>query len=134
MGVLIKNLRVRMTGINGPSTAGRRVGHDMTHISLETLCAEADHFSDAINGDVVPALHITTAFARNEAGELPAGLHYSRYGNPTVLQAEAILAKLDGAREARLFGSGLAAASASSNVNWPWRACSPDTIFRDSGH
>ena len=84
----------------------------MTNISLDTLCAQADHHSDAISGDVVPALHIATTFARNEAGELPAGLRYSRYGNPTVLQAEAILAKLDGAREARLFGSGLAAAAA----------------------
>jgi cystathionine gamma-synthase len=84
----------------------------MADLSLETLCAQADHHCDPISGDVVPALHAATTFARNEAGELPAGLRYSRYGNPTVLQAEAILAKLDGAREARLFGSGLAAAAA----------------------
>jgi cystathionine gamma-synthase len=84
----------------------------MLDISIETLCAQADHHADFISGDVVPALHASTTFARNEAGELPAGLRYSRYGNPTVLQAEAILAKLDGAREARLFGSGLAAAAA----------------------
>jgi cystathionine gamma-synthase len=84
----------------------------MTEISSETLCAQADHHRDPVSGDVVPALHAATTFARNEAGELPAGLRYSRYGNPTVLQAESILAKLDGAREARLFGSGLAAAAA----------------------
>lgn len=84
----------------------------MTNISIETLCAQADHHSDPISGDVVPALHAATTFARNADGELPAGLRYSRYGNPTVLQAEAILAKLDGAKEARLFGSGLAAAAA----------------------
>jgi cystathionine gamma-synthase len=65
-----------------------------------------------VSGDVAPAVHIATSFARDEHGVLPAGLPYSRYGNPTVLQAEALLAKLDGAKEARLFGSGLAAAAA----------------------
>jgi cystathionine gamma-synthase len=84
----------------------------MAEIALETLCAQADHHADPISGDVVPALHAATTFARNADGELPAGLRYSRYGNPTVLQAESILAKLDGAKEARLFGSGLAAAAA----------------------
>lgn len=81
-------------------------------ISVETLCAQADHHTDTGSGDVVPALHAATTFARNEEGELPAGLRYSRYGNPTVLLAESILAKLDGAQEVRLFGSGLAAAAA----------------------
>jgi cystathionine gamma-synthase len=94
------------------ATATGQEAQNMADISIETLCAQADHHADLISGDVVPALHAATTFARNEAGELPAGLRYSRYGNPTVLQAEAILAKLDGAREARLFGSGLAAAAA----------------------
>lgn len=84
----------------------------MTDVSLETLCAQANHVVDPVSRDVVPAVHIATTFARNEDGELPAGLRYSRYENPTVLQAESILARLDGAREARLFGSGLAAAAA----------------------
>lgn len=84
----------------------------MRDMSADTLCAQADHHRDPVSGDVVPALHAATTFARNEDGELPAGLRYSRYGNPTVLQAESILAKLDGARAARLFGSGLAAAAA----------------------
>ena len=84
----------------------------MTNIAVETLCAQANHHVDPVSGDVVPALHAATTFARNTDGELPAGLRYSRYGNPTVLQAESILAKLDGAKEARLFGSGLAAAAA----------------------
>ena len=84
----------------------------MADIALETLCAQADHHADPISGDVVPALHASTTFARNADGELPAGLRYSRYGNPTVLQAEMLLAKIDGAKEARLFGSGLAATAA----------------------
>ncbi|WP_043342384.1 trans-sulfuration enzyme family protein [Belnapia moabensis] len=84
----------------------------MTDTSFDTLCAQANHLVDPMYGDVVPAVHISTTFARNEQGELPGGLRYSRYGNPTVLQAEALIAKLDGAKEARLFGSGLAAAAA----------------------
>ncbi len=76
----------------------------MTDVSLDTLCAQAGHFVDPACGDVVPPVHMTSTFARNEQGELPAGL---RYWNPTVLQAEALIAQFDGAREARLFGSGL---------------------------
>lgn len=73
-------------------------------LTIDTLCAQADHRTDPLSGDVVPAVHMATTFARDEHGVLPAGLRYSRYGNPTVLQAEALLAKLDGAKEARLFG------------------------------
>jgi cystathionine gamma-synthase len=105
-------LRRLLSCVDGGTDACKRERLEMTEISLETLCAQADHHRDPISGDVVPALHAATTFARDDAGELPAGLRYSRYGNPTVLQAEALLARLDGAREARLFGSGLAAAAA----------------------
>ena len=37
------------------------------------------------------------------------GFLYSRYGNPTVAAVEASLAALDGAEDARLFASGMAA-------------------------
>lgn len=84
----------------------------MTELAPETLCAQAGHHADPVFGDVVPAIHVSTTFARNETGELPAGVRYSRYGNPTVMEAESILARLDGAKETRLFGSGLAAAAA----------------------
>ena len=62
---------------------------------------------------IVPAS--TFGFARQadvdryfERGE---GYLYSRYGNPTVRQVEELLADLEGAADAALFGSGMAAIS-----------------------
>jgi hypothetical protein len=55
----------------------------MTGTSFDTLCAQANHLVDPTYGDVVPAVHISTTFVRNEKGELPGGLRYSPYGNPT---------------------------------------------------
>ena len=84
----------------------------MIETSAETLVVQADHFTDPETGAIVPPVAASSTFARNADYELPAGLRYSRYGNPTVILAERILAKLEGGAEARLFGSGLAAAAA----------------------
>lgn len=81
-------------------------------VTRETLAVQADHFTDPRDGAIVPPLVSSSTFARNAAYELPAGLRYSRYGNPTVIMAEGLLAKLEGGAEARLFSSGLAAAAA----------------------
>src|SRR6516165_10406287 len=78
-------------------------------ISAETLAVQADHFADLQTGAIVPSIAASNTFARNEDYELPAGLRYSRYGNPTVILAERLCAKLEGGAEARLFSSGLAA-------------------------
>jgi cystathionine gamma-synthase len=80
--------------------------------SAETLAVQANHFTDPQTGAIVPPVAVSNTFARNEAYELPAGLRYSRYGNPTVILAEEVLAKLEGGKAARLFGSGLAACAA----------------------
>ncbi|MBL8699988.1 MAG: aminotransferase class I/II-fold pyridoxal phosphate-dependent enzyme [Alphaproteobacteria bacterium] len=81
-------------------------------ISAETLAVQIGHFTDAQNGAIVPPVAPSTTFARDAEGKLPAGLRYSRYGNPTVILAEQTLAKLEGGKEARLFASGLAACAA----------------------
>lgn len=77
--------------------------------SLESLVVQADHFVDSHTGGVVPPIQPSTTFARDENYELIGGLRYSRYGNPTCIQAENLLAKLEGGAEARVFASGLAA-------------------------
>src|SRR5579872_1863694 len=82
------------------------------HFSLETLVVQADHFVDQRTGAIVPSLAPSTTFARDASYELIGESRYSRYGNPTCIQAERILAKLDGGKEARLFASGLAACAA----------------------
>jgi cystathionine gamma-synthase len=80
--------------------------------SAETLIVQADHFTDPETGAIVPCVAASSTFARNADYQLPAGLRYSRYGNPTVILAENLLAKLEGGTQARLFGSGLAACAA----------------------
>jgi cystathionine gamma-synthase len=83
-----------------------------TCTSIETLAVQADHFTDPQTGAIVPSVAASNTFARNQDYELPAGLRYSRYGNPTVILGERLLAKLEGGAQARLFGSGLAACAA----------------------
>ncbi|MCC7047094.1 MAG: PLP-dependent transferase [Alphaproteobacteria bacterium] len=80
--------------------------------SAETLVVQANHYTDPLTGAIVPPVAASNTFARDEDYRLPAGLRYSRYGNPTVILAEQVLAKLEGGKEARLFGSGLAACAA----------------------
>jgi cystathionine gamma-synthase len=80
--------------------------------SGSTVAVQADHFVDGRTGGVVPSIHPSTTFARDESYELIGGIRYGRYGNPTCIQAEQLLAKLDGGSSARIFGSGLAACTA----------------------
>jgi cystathionine gamma-synthase len=83
-----------------------------TETSAETLVVQADHFMDGETGGIVPPVQVSTTFARDADFNLPAGLRYIRYGSPTCLVAERILAKLENGREARLFASRLAACTA----------------------
>ena len=77
--------------------------------SLPSVLAQADHFIDPATGAVVPPIQPATTFARNEQYELPDRYIYGRYDSPTVAQLESVLAELDGASEALVFGSGMAA-------------------------
>ena len=60
-------------------------------------------------GDVNAPIHLSSTFARREAGRPTAGLEYSRTGNPTRLALEKRLASLEGADHALAFSSGMAA-------------------------
>ncbi|MFT5176129.1 MAG: cystathionine gamma-synthase [Gammaproteobacteria bacterium] len=75
--------------------------------SLATLLAQGGHFVDAVTGAIVPPIHTSTTYARNDDYELP-GYVYSRYDNPTYGQLESVLAELEGAADALVFASGLA--------------------------
>jgi len=75
--------------------------------SLETLLAQGGHFVDPGTGAIVPPIHPSTTYARDERYEL-IGYGYSRSGNPTGAHVEAVLAELEGAEEALVFASGLA--------------------------
>ena len=75
--------------------------------SLETLLAQGGHFIDPATGAIVPPIHPSTTYARDERYEL-IGYGYSRSGNPTCAQVEEVLARLEGAEDALVFASGLA--------------------------
>ncbi|MGP1397229.1 MAG: trans-sulfuration enzyme family protein [Inquilinaceae bacterium] len=78
----------------------------------ETVAARADGFLCRDTGAVVPPIHASTTFARDEAYEKRDGRGYSRDDNPTYDAVEAVLTKLEGGAGAKLFASGMAATTA----------------------
>ncbi|MBS35648.1 MAG: cystathionine gamma-synthase [Thiotrichales bacterium] len=75
--------------------------------SMDTLLAQGGHFVDPQTGAIVPPIHTSTTYARDQDYEL-IGYGYSRRDNPTYAQVESVLAELEGAAEALIFASGLA--------------------------
>jgi cystathionine gamma-synthase len=67
---------------------------------------------EPITGAVVPPVHMATTYLRDPDNQYRSGYVYGRPDNATVRQAEAVLAGLEGAEQAALFGSGMAAATA----------------------
>ena len=82
------------------------------HWSARTLAAQALGFVGPATKAVVPPLHVATTFVRDPDNQYRSGYAYGRPDNATTRQAEAVLARLEGAHEAALFGSGMAAATA----------------------
>ncbi|GJD57503.1 trans-sulfuration enzyme family protein [Methylobacterium dankookense] len=66
---------------------------------------------DPITKGVVPPLHVATTFIRDPDNAYSSGFVYARPDNATVREAEAVLAMLEEAAGAMLFGSGMAAAT-----------------------
>ena len=77
-----------------------------------TLAAQALGFEDPVTKAVVPPLHAATTFVRDPDNQYRSGFSYGRADNPTVRQAEDVIAALEGAEAALLFGSGMAASTA----------------------
>lgn len=61
--------------------------------------------------EIVPPIHLSTTYERAADGSFP-GPTYSRDGNPTYRQLEALLRDLEGGAAAIVLGSGMAAANA----------------------
>ena len=80
--------------------------------SLNTILPQAGHFIDKVTGAVIPPIHPSTTYARDDDYELIGAYKYSRYQNPTYDQVETLAAKLDDGAEAKLFASGMAAITA----------------------
>ncbi len=77
-----------------------------------TLAAQAMGKIDAATMGIVPPIHITTTFIRDDDNQYRTGNIYGRPDNATIREAEAIIAMLEGAPEALVFGSGMASAIA----------------------
>jgi cystathionine gamma-synthase len=79
-------------------------------LAPETLAAHAYFGVDPASGAVAPPLQAATTYARDEAYRLrDPTQNYARNGTPTVALAERVIAALEGAADARLFASGMAA-------------------------
>lgn len=80
--------------------------------SKRTLAAQAMGHVDPVTRAVVAPLHVSTTFIRDPDNGYSSGFSYARPDNATVREAEAVLAMLEEAAGAMLFGSGMAAATA----------------------
>jgi cystathionine gamma-synthase len=82
-------------------------------LSPETKSAQALRQIDAMTGGLMPAIHPSSTFVRDENYQLIDDRHsYGRAENPDYIVAEKVLAELEGAAAALLFSSGMAAAMA----------------------
>jgi cystathionine gamma-synthase len=77
-----------------------------------TIAAQALGAIDPATRAVVPPLHVATTFLRDPDNQYRSGFAYGRPDNATVRQAESVIAALEGAEDALLFGSGMSAATA----------------------
>ena len=77
-----------------------------------TLAAQALGRIDELTRAVVPPIHVTSTYIRDEDNQYRSGNVYGRPDNETVREAEAIIAALEGAKAAMVLGSGMSAATA----------------------
>ena len=77
-----------------------------------TVAAQALGTIEPATKAVVPPVHVATTFIRDPDNQYRSGFSYGRPDNATVRQCEAVIAALEGAADAKLFGAGMAAAIA----------------------
>jgi cystathionine gamma-synthase len=76
-----------------------------------TIAAQALGAIEPTTKGVALPVHVSTTFIRDPDNQYRTGYSYGRPDNATVRQTEAVIAALEGAHEALLFGSGMAAAT-----------------------
>ncbi|MBO0755414.1 MAG: PLP-dependent transferase [Bradyrhizobiaceae bacterium] len=76
-----------------------------------TLAAQALGVIDPTTKAVVSPLHVATTFVRDPDNLYRSGFIYGRADNATVRQTEHVIAALEGAEAALLFGSGMSASA-----------------------
>src|ERR1035438_8612221 len=81
-------------------------------MKIETRAVHAGRRIDPSTGAVTLPIYLSTTFERSPSGEYPLGFSYSREDNPNRRALEECLAELEGGKEALVFASGLAVATA----------------------
>ncbi|MEP7029617.1 MAG: PLP-dependent aspartate aminotransferase family protein [Pseudolabrys sp.] len=79
--------------------------------STATLVAQALGVHDPVTKAIVPPIHMAATYLRDADNGYRAGYVYGRTDNVSIEQAQNVIAALEGADEALLFGSGMAAAT-----------------------
>ncbi len=88
-------------------------------LTKRSLAAQALGRIDPATKGVVTPLHLATTFLRDPDNGYSSGFSYARPDNATVREAEAVIAMLEEAPAALLFGSGMAAATAAFSALEP---------------
>jgi cystathionine gamma-synthase len=79
--------------------------------SVATLAVQAPGSRELATNAIIQPIHMSATFLRDADNRYPAGYVYGRTDNASVQQAEDLIAALEGADEALLFSSGMAAAT-----------------------
>ena len=77
-----------------------------------TIAAQALGSIEPQTRAIVPPVHVSSTFVRDPDNQNRSGYGYGRPDNATVRHAEEVIAALEGAEAALLFGAGMSAASA----------------------
>ena len=80
-------------------------------LKMRTVAAQALGTHEPVTMGIVPSIHMATTYIRDADNGYRSGYVYGRSDNVSVQQAENVIAALEGADEALLFGSGMAAAT-----------------------
>ncbi|MGI9388005.1 MAG: trans-sulfuration enzyme family protein [Methyloligellaceae bacterium] len=83
-----------------------------SQMSVASRLAQISHYIDPVTGAIVPPIHASSTFARDENYELTSKYTYARYQTPIYDPVEQLMAELDDGSDALLFASGLAVATA----------------------
>ena len=84
----------------------------MSQWKPRTFLAQALGKIDAASRAIVPPIHVSTTYERDDDNQYRSGNSYGRPDNETVREAEAILAQLEHGAGAMVLGSGMSAAVA----------------------
>ncbi len=79
---------------------------------IETIAVHAGRCPDEATGAVTQPIYLSTTYERGADGKYPRGFSYSREDNPNRRALEHCLASLENGKEALIFPSGMAAATA----------------------